>query len=141
MTRLRRFLIPLIFALGLTGAVATTAQAAPKANPNTYTVTRTFGPYNGQAHWSNDLPGQLPDGEALWVACDPFDALRSKSMVVKRLSGQKALRLDSKGVEFSTYEPDDRWMFYAWFSPTGQPGWSSVTMSVTCKDTAAPYRG
>lgn len=137
---MRRLLIPLILALGLTGAAAAPAVAAPTPKPTTYTVTRTFGPYNGEAHWSNDLPGQLPDGEALWVACDPFDAMRSKRMTVTRVSGKKALRLDSKGVEFSTYEPDDRWMFYAWFSPTGRPGWDSVTMSITCKDTAAPFR-
>ena len=138
---MRRLLIPLIVALGLTGAVAATADATPRAKAKTYTVTRTFGPYNGQAHWSNDLPGQLPDGKALWVACDPFDALTAKAMTVTRLSGKKALRLDSKGVEFATYEPDDAWMFYAWFSPTGKRGWDKVTMSVTCRDTAAPFRG
>ena len=136
---MRRLLIPLVVALGLTGVTAAVADAAPRAK--TYTVTRTFGPYSGQATWQNNLPGQLPDGEALWVACDPFDALTSKSLTVKRVSGKKALSLDSKGVAFSTYEPDDRWMFYAWFSVTGRAGWDKVTMRVTCRDTAPPFRG
>lgn len=134
-----RLLLLLVLALGLTSTVAvTTAEAAPA--PRGYTVTRTFGPYNGQAFWWNDLPGQLPDGEALWVACDPFDKMRGHSLRVDRLGGRQVLRLDRKGVEFSTYEPDDQWMFYAWYVPTGKPGWNKVTMTVTCRDTAAPYR-
>lgn len=49
MTSLRLFLIPLVLALGLTSLAVGSAQAAPK--PTTYTVTRTFGPYNGEATW------------------------------------------------------------------------------------------
>lgn len=50
------------------------------------------------------------------------------------------LRVQSKGVSFSTYEPDDAWMFYLWLEPTFRPGWNKVTMTATCRDTAAPFR-
>jgi len=133
-----RFLLPLLLALGVVILIAPHASAAPQAK--TYTVTRTFGPFNGQATWQNDLPGQLPDGEALWAACDTNDAIRGHSMGIDRMGGRQVLRLDRKGVEFSRYEPDDRWMFYAWFSATGKSGWNKVRITVSCKDTAAPFR-
>jgi hypothetical protein len=137
-TPAKRLLIPLVLALGLTGALATTADATPRAK--TYTVTRTSGPFNGQATWQNDLPGQLPDGEALWAACDTNDAIRGHSLSIDRMGGRQVLHLDRKGVEFSRYEPDDAWMFYAWFSVTGRPGWNKVRITVSCRDTAAPFR-
>lgn len=137
---MRRFLIPLVIALGLTSLVAGTAQAAPKPKVKTYTITRTFGPYNGLAAWWNGLPGQLSDGEALWVACDPFDRMASHDFSVDRQGGRKILRVVEKGVSFSRYEPDDVWMFYIFFEPTLRPGWNKVTMTATCRDTAAPFR-
>ena len=134
----KRLLLPLVLAMGLTGIAAIPSDAAPRAK--TYTVTRTFGPFNGQATWQNGLPQALPDGEAPWAACDTNDAIRGHSMAVDRMGGAKVLHLDSTGVEFSRYEPDDRWMFYAWFSATGKPGWNKVRITVSCTDTAAPFR-
>ena len=134
MTPAKRLLIPLVLAMGLTSALATTADAAPRAKA--YTVTRTFGPFNGQTGFGNELP----DGEALWAACDTNDAIRGHSMSVDRMGGRQVLHLDRKDVEFSRYEPDDAWMFYAWFSVTGKPGWNKVRITVNCTDTAAPFR-
>jgi hypothetical protein len=133
-------LLPLIIALalGLASLVASPADAAPRAK--TYTVTRTFGPFNGQATWQNGLPGQLPDGEALWAACDTNDAIRGHSMTIDRMGGRRVLRVLEQGVSFSRYEPDDRWMFYAFFAATGKPGWNKVRITVSCTDTAAPFR-
>ena len=51
-------LVPVLAVL-LGGSVFVgTAAAAPSRN---YTVTRTFGPYNGEATWQNGKPGQVPD--------------------------------------------------------------------------------
>ena len=47
-------------ALGLTLAIAPAASGAPS---NTYTVSRTVGPYNGAAKLGE--PGSVPDGEAV----------------------------------------------------------------------------
>ena len=145
-TASRLFLAPLVLALllGVVSLFAPDADAAPQRDARsarTYTVIRTFGPLNGEATWQNNLPGQLPDGEALWVACDPFDRITGHSLRVDRLGGRQVIRITSRGVEFSRYEPDDRWMFYAWPAATGKPGWNKVTLTAACKDTAAPYRG
>ena len=128
MHRLVLFVLPLIALLGLTG----TADAA---TAETYTLTRTFGPFDGAARPGYD-PGAVPDGEALFVHCRADDtAVKGSATINRRTSHGKSatvLRLGRHGVAFDSERGYSE--YYAFVGATGKKGWNSVTLKVTCWD-------
>jgi hypothetical protein len=64
---IRRLIVLVVAPVSLLGL--TLVGTADAATSKTYTVTRTVGPYNGEATWMNGKPGQVPDGEGVTVMC------------------------------------------------------------------------
>ncbi len=111
------------------------ASAAPSKN---YTVTRTFGPYNGEATWQNGKPGQVPDGQALAVYCGNRESVIGGAAKINRKTSygttkRDVLTLDVIGVFYDTDRSDISLGWGAFANPTGKPGWNSVTITVTCR--------
>jgi hypothetical protein len=129
MRRLIVLVVPLVTLLGLT--LTGTAEAAPYRSY--YTVTRTVGPYNGAAKLGDR--GSVPDGEAPRVNCRADDvAVRGSATINRRTShgfARRVLRVGKHDVAFN--EESGYWMFYAFLIPSGQKGWNSVTLTVTCR--------
>jgi hypothetical protein len=133
MRRLLPVALALAAVLGL--AFAGPADASSAAPPKTYTVTRTYGPYNGQANLQNGLPGQVPDGEALAVFCNNLhDSIVVGTAKINRKTAhgtsRVVLTLDVIGAFWDT--EDDRLKWGAFVNATGRKGWNSVTFTITC---------
>lgn len=128
---MRRLLLPLLLAIGLIGGSATTVASAAPAPPGQgqYVVTHTYT-FNGK------VPAD--DGEAPGVNCDPFDHVWDHKLRVDRMGGRRAVIVGKTGV---TFDPDvDSAVFYAWVRTNGKRGTNKVIFTVTCRDTAKPYR-
>ena len=125
-------------ALGLTLAVVPAASGAPF---NTYTVSRTVGPYRGDAKLGE--PGSVPDGEAVTIGCRtdryPFgdNILRGSATINRKTAyGTTSREVLTLNVIGSGYDPDTGRLYWgAYVNPTGRKGWNNVTLTVTC------YRG
>jgi hypothetical protein len=130
MRRLLLFVPTLVVPLAL--LLGGTADAATS---RTYTVTRTVGPYNGTA---KDGEAGFPqsNGEADVVLCRKGDKAVKGSATIKRrtshgTASRTVLRIGKTGV---TYDSDAGYdVFYAFLTPTGQKGWNSVKLTVTCR--------
>jgi len=101
----------------------------------TYQKTGTFGPYNGEAHWSNDLPGQVPDGEALQLSCDNNTPIirggqRINLKTIHGTADQQVLTFN--GIHDFWDSENDTLGWGGFVTPTGEEGWNSVTISVLC---------
>ena len=126
-------LLPVLAVL-LGGSVFTgIADAAPSKN---YTVTRTFGPYNGAA--AIGQPGSVPDGRALAVYCADRESVISGAAKINRKTSygtakSDVLTLDVIGVFYDTDRSDVSLGWGAFANPTGKKGWNSVTITVTCR--------
>ena len=135
--RLGRFLLSLAVILGLTSSALVTAPMADAATPlKNYTVTRTFGPYNGEATWMNGLPGQVPDGEARVVYCQPGESIVRGSATINRrtshgVTPREVLTLDVLGAFWNTEVDMLQWG--AFINATGRKGWNSVTFTIVCR--------
>ena len=129
MHRLVLFVLPLIALLGL--SFAGTANAA---TGETYTLTRTFGPFDGAARPGYD-PNAVPDGEALFLHCRGDDtAVKGTATINRKTShgtSKKVLKLGRHGVGFDSERGYSE--YYAFVDPTGKKGWNSVTLKVTCQ--------
>ena len=130
MRRLLLFVPTLVVPLAL--LLGGTADAATS---RTYTVTRTVGPYNGTA---KDGEAGFPqsNGEADVVLCRTGDKAVKGSATIKRrtshgTAARTVLRIGKRGVAYNSESGYD--MFYAFLTPTGQKGWNSVTLTVTCR--------
>ena len=89
MRRLALFL-PVLIVVLLGGSVfAGIAAAAPSKN---YTVTRTFGPYNGAAKIGQ--PGSVPDGQALAVYCADRESVLGGTAKINRKTSYGTARSD-----------------------------------------------
>jgi len=121
-------LVPVLVVL-LAGSVFTSvASAAPSKN---YTVTRTFGPFNGQATWQNGMPGQVPDGRALAVYCGNRESVIGGTAKINRETSygttkSDVLTLDVIGVFYDTDRSDYSLGWGAFANATGKSGWNSV---------------
>jgi hypothetical protein len=120
MRRLILLVVALVGLLGLT--LVGTATAAPS---NTYTVTRTVGPYNGAAKIGE--PGSVPDGRGVTVACAPRESILKGTAKINRktsygTTSRDVLTLDPVGAFWGTF-----------VNATGRKGWNSVTLTVTCR--------
>ena len=128
MRRLILLLVALVALLGLTLGTATAATS------NTYTVTRTVGPYNGAAKLGE--LGSVPDGEAKTVACSPGESIIAGSAKINRKTShgktsRDVLTLDVIG---AFWDPEvDLLKWGAFINATGRKGWNSVTLTVTCR--------
>ena len=130
MHRLVLFVLPLIALLGLTG---TADAATAESHAKTYTLTQTFGPFDGAAKWYE--PGSVPDGESLFLHCKGDDtAVKGSATINRRTSHGKSatvLRLGRHGVGFDSERGFSE--YYAFVDATGKKGWNSVTLTVTCR--------
>jgi hypothetical protein len=129
-----RRLLPVALAAVLGLAFAGPADASV-ATAKTYTVTRTYGPFNGQANWQNNLPGHVPDGEALVIFCDNLhdSVVKGAAKINRKTShgtSRVVLTLDVIGAFWDT--EDDRLKWGAFARATGRKGWNSVTFTITC---------
>jgi hypothetical protein len=126
-------LLPVLVALLAGSAFAGVATAAPSKN---YTVTRTFGPFNGAAKVGQ--PGSVPDGRALAVYCGNRESVIGGTAKVNRKTSygttrSDVLTLDVIGVFYDTDRADISLGWGAFANPTGKAGWNSVTITVTCR--------
>lgn len=125
-------LVPVLAVLLGVLALAGTADAAAS---NTYTVTRTFGPYNGAA--KDGDPGAVPsNGEARNVSCNPGDSGLSGSATVSRKTSHgtaknTVITLDTIGWYWNTEV--DLLQYGSFVGTTGKAGWNSVTITATCR--------
>lgn len=135
---MRRLLLAILLALLGVVAFAVPADAAP--NGKIYTVSRTVGPYNGEANWHNDLPGQPPDGEAVVVECkhpgaNADYALRGKATINHKTSHgttrRDVISLDVIGFFWNTEV--DHLQYGTFVETNGRKGWNSVTLTITCR--------
>lgn len=125
-------------ALGLTVVIVPAASGAPS---NTYTVTRTVGPYRGDARLGE--PGSVPDGEAVTIGCRtdryPFgDNILQGTATINRKTtyGTTSREVLTLNVIGTGYDPDTGRLYWgAYVNATGRKGWNTVTLTVTC------YRG
>ncbi len=127
-----RRLILLVVALVVLGlTLVGTATAAPA---NTYTVTRTVGPYNGAAKLGER--GSVPDGEAKTVSCGHGESiLGGSAKIIRKTShgttSRNVLTLDVIG---AFWDPEvDLLKWGAFINATGRKGWNSVKLTVTCR--------
>ena len=109
------------------------AAAAPSKN---YTVTRTFGPYNGAAKIGQ--PGSVPDGQAIAVYCADRESVIGGAAKINRKTSygttkSDVLTLDVIGAFYDTDRSDYALGWGAFANPTGKSGWNSVTITVTCR--------
>ncbi|MDT0352667.1 hypothetical protein [Pseudonocardia charpentierae] len=132
---MRRLVLLLpVLAVLLGGSVFTgIATAAPSKN---YTVTRTFGPYNGAAKIGQ--PGSVPDGRALAVYCGNRESVIGGTAKISRKTSygtarSDVLTLDVIGAFYDTDRSDVSLGWGAFANATGKPGWNSVTITVTCR--------
>jgi hypothetical protein len=99
-----------------------------------YRVTRTFGPYDGEADLGD--PGSVPDGEAITVACeDPQQPILAGEHRINRQTShgtadRDVLRFRTIGAFWDSENDSLRWGGFV--TPTGQAGWNSVSISVLC---------
>ena len=130
-------LLPALAVLLGGSAFAGIAAAAPgKPAPGSYTITKTFGPYNGAAEIGQ--LGSVPDGRALTVYCgDRESVLGGKTKVNRQTTygttRRDVLTLDVIGVFYDTDRSDISLGWGAYAIPTRKPGWNSVTITVTCR--------
>ena len=111
------------------------AGTADAATAKTYTVTRTVGPYNGAAQ-EGDPGFPQTNGEADVVNCRQGDtAVKGSTKINRKTShgtaARTVLRIGKRGVTYN--EESGYSQFYAFITPTGQKGWNSVTLTVTCR--------
>ena len=135
-------MLPIVAALGATGALlvgsTTTATAATKPLPKTYTVTQTFGPFNGQANESNNLPGGVhTNGEGYRVQCaDQHDAIVSGSATINRKTTHGTASSDVVNLDvLGAYIETDAANILEWggfIATNGRKGWNTVTFKITC---------
>lgn len=132
---MRRVAVLLTVLAALLGGLvfAGTAGAAPS---KTYTVTKTFGPYNGEATWQNGKPGQVPDGEALSIGCNQArESIVGGSVKINRktthgMALRDVITTDVIGAYFDTDRALLKWG--AFVNPTGKRGWNTATLTITC---------
>jgi len=130
-------LLPALAVLLGGSAFAGIAAAAPgKPAPGSYTITKTFGPYNGAAQIGQ--PGSVPDGRALAVYCGDRESVLGGNAKVNRkttygTTRSDVLTLDVIGVFYDTDRSDISLGWGAYAIPTRKPGWNSVTITVTCR--------
>lgn len=126
-------LVPVLAVLLGESIFAGIANAAPSKN---YTITRTFGPYNGAA--AIGQPGSVPDAEGLAVYCGNRESVISGAAKINRKTSygttkSDILTLDVIGVFYDTDRSDISLGWGAFANPTGKKGWNSVTITVTCR--------
>lgn len=118
------------------------------ATATTYTVSHTWGPYNGALPTGATVPcgprsactapGSVPDfDEAPHIACNnAHDAMLGGNAVVDtKTPGHPTAKaptvdLDRLGVFWDS--EIDRIEWGTWIRPNGKAGWSSVTITATC---------
>lgn len=99
-----------------------------------YTVTSTFGPYDGAAKL--DEPGSVPDGEARAVKCEnpqqPIlkGAYRINRQTAHGVTDRDTIRFKSIG---TFWDPENDTLGFGGFpEATGRAGWNSVSISILC---------
>jgi hypothetical protein len=121
-------------------APVTTGFPVPKAT--TYTVTKTFGPFDGTAKIGES--GSVPDGEAIEVTCrNPRrDSILSGAATINRSTPKgtarhEVLKFDSIGAFYDTEDDTLNWggFVYPRYKDHGTRGpiWNSVTLTITCR--------
>ena len=132
---MRRLVLLLpVLAVLLVGSVFTgIASAAPSKN---YSVTKTFGPYNGAAKVGQS--GSVPDGRALAVYCANRESVIGGTAKINRKTSYGTTRSDVLALEvigafYDTDRSDVSLGWGAFANPTGKSGWNSVTITVTCR--------
>ena len=129
----RRIALLLSVLITLLGGL-TIAGTADAAAANTYTVTRTFGPYNGAAKEGD--PGSVPvNGEARNVSCNAGDTGLAGSATVNRKTSHGTapgvvITLNTIGWYWNSEV--DLLQYGSFVGTTGRPGWNSVTITATC---------
>jgi hypothetical protein len=135
MRRLILLALALIALLGLAiVGTATAATSKTTAPSKTYTVTKTFGPYNGAAKIGE--PGSVPDGEGIRVSCGARESILTGSAKIIRktthgTTSKDVLTLDVVGAYWDTENDSLNWGTFV--NATGSKGWNSVTLTATCR--------
>jgi hypothetical protein len=136
----RWILVPTVALLGVTLVSATTATATasaaatPKPPSKSYTVTRTYGPYNSAAQIGQ--VGSVPDGEGVTAACAPGESIIAGATKINRktthgTTARDVLTLDTVG---AFWDPEvDALKWGTFVNATGKSGWNSVTITLTCR--------
>lgn len=126
-------LVPVLAVLLSESVFAGIADAAPSTS---YTITQTFGPYNGAA--AIGRPGSVPDGQALAVYCGNRESVIGGSAKINRktpygTTKSDVLTLDVIGTFYDTDRSDISLGWGAFADASGKKGWNSVTITVTCR--------
>jgi hypothetical protein len=126
-------LLPVLAVLLVGSAFTGIASAAPSKN---YSVTKTFGPYNGAAKIGQ--PGSVPDGRALAVYCANRESVIGGTAKINRKTSygttrNDVLTLEVIGAFYDTDRSDVSLGWGAFANPTGKSGWNTVTITVTCR--------
>jgi hypothetical protein len=150
---MRRILIGVVTAVALCLSAFLTAGSAQAALPSTgkvydgthpgtfvnglkpYTVTRTVGPFNGQAK-DGDPGFPQSNGEADVIQCrQEGDTILTGSATILRTTSRGTSRHDTLDVHvigaFDNTEAG-RLQWGAFITPNGNKGWNSVKFSLTC---------
>lgn len=149
------YLLAAVALVGALTAALTIGSAA--SNPGTaeavasqYTVTRTWGPYNGALPIDATVPcgpgcamtapGAIPDfSEAPSVYCNsPRDAMLGGASVINHKTSHGTTTKDVVNLDrFGAFWDPEAGQagqigWGTWIRPTGRAGWNSVTITVTC---------